>query len=67
MSIPTQGEIYSQLMEHIRKAQESAAMMSHLIHAETDNKELASRWIAVSENLKKMQYILTNLAMRKMN
>lgn len=67
MSLPTQGETYSKIMEHIRLAQEDAAMMAHLIHAETDNRELAIKWLAVSEGLKKMQHTLTQLAMRRMN
>lgn len=66
MSVPTQGETFSQLMEHIRKAQEAAAMLAHLHNAQDPNNRMALQWLAVSENFKKMQHTLTQLAMRKM-
>ena len=62
--VPTAGETYAQLMEFIRQAQESAAMMAHLVR--DDNRELAKQWLAVSENFKKMQHSLTKLAMGRM-
>jgi hypothetical protein len=59
MRLPTSGETYSRLMEHLRKAQEESAMMAHLVH--DDNRELARQWLIVSENFKRMQYSLTRL------
>jgi len=61
MSIPTQGETYARLLEYLRKAQEEAAMMAHLLQA-NDSTRLALAWLAVSENMKKMQHHLTILA-----
>ena len=66
MSVPTQGETYAKLMEHIRKAQEQSAMMAHLVAAQ-DDRSLAKQWLLVSESFKKMQYTLTELAKRGMN
>jgi hypothetical protein len=66
MTVPTIGETYSQLMEHVRKAQEAAAMLAHL-HKANDNHRAALSWLAVSENFKKMQHKLTQLAMGRMN
>jgi hypothetical protein len=66
MTVPTTGETYSQLMEHIRKAQEAAAMLAHL-HKANDHHRMALSWLAVSENFKKMQHKLTQLAMGRMN
>lgn len=66
MGIPTQGETYSRLMEHLRKAQEESAMMAHLLQA-NDSTRLAIQWLAVSENFKRMQDQLTKLAMGRMN
>jgi len=65
-SVPTEGETYSQLMEYVRKAQESSAMMAHLRKANDDHVG-ALAWLAISENFKRMQHNLTQLAMRKMN
>jgi hypothetical protein len=59
MRVPTAGETYSKLMEHLRRAQEESAMMAHLVR--DDNRELAKQWLVVSENFKKMQYSLTRL------
>ena len=66
MSVPTTGEAYSQLMEHLRLAQEAAAMLAHL-HKANDKHETSRRWLLVSENFKKMQYTLTQLATRALN
>jgi hypothetical protein len=52
-------------MEYLRKAQEESAMMAHLVNAQ-DDRELAKSWLKVSENFKKMQYSLTQLAMGRM-
>jgi hypothetical protein len=66
MTIPTEGETYSKLMEHLRQAQECAAMMAHL-HNANDHREAAKSWLVVSENFRKMQRTLTELATRKLN
>lgn len=66
MGIPTQGETYSRILEHLRLLQEESAMMAHLLQA-NDSTSLALAWLAVSENFKKMQYQLTQLAMGRMN
>lgn len=63
MSIPTAGETYTKLMEHLRQAQEQAAMMAHLHNAQ-DNRELAKMWLKVSENFKLAQVSITHLAKR---
>ena len=68
MSIPTVSEEYMKLMEHIRKAQESAAMISHL-HGDTDNKSriLAKGWLVIAEGLKLMQHKIVQLAQGRLN
>lgn len=65
MSVPNQGEVFSQLIEHIRKAQEAAAMLCHLTRDE--DRLRAQGWLAVSEMFKKTAKTVTDLAMRKMN
>lgn len=60
MSIPTRGEEYSKLIEHLRKGQESAAMLAHLVR--DDSKLTAQGWLAVSEMLKKVGHQVTKLA-----
>jgi hypothetical protein len=62
MSIPTTGEEFTKLIEHLRKAQEAAAMLSHL---EADNSTILSQgWLAVSEMLKTTVIKVTELATR---
>lgn len=64
MRIPSEGEEFAKLIEHIRLAQESAAMLAHLTK---DNSPSLSRgWLALSERLKQAQHQITQLAMRKM-
>lgn len=66
MSVPTSGETYAKILEHLIKLQEETSMMAHLAAA-NDDRELANQWLLVSENFKKMQRSLTSLAMRGMN
>ncbi len=61
MGVPTQGEEFARLIEYIRKAQEAAAMLSHLAHA-NDDKKIAMGWFAVSENFKRTIKLVTELA-----
>jgi hypothetical protein len=62
MSIPTKGEEFAKLIEHLRYAQENAAMLAHL---HRDDSALTARgWLAVSEMLKLTQHNVTKLAMK---
>jgi hypothetical protein len=65
MSIPTEGECYSKLMEHLIQAQEQAAMLGHL-HNANDHNAVARQWLKVSDMLKEMQMKLTSLAMGRL-
>jgi hypothetical protein len=69
MSIPTRGEVYSQLLEHLVKSQEACAMMAHLHRTEDTqiDRTLAHGWLGISELLKKMQHKVTQMAMGRMN
>jgi hypothetical protein len=64
MSIPTVSEQYAQLMEHIRKAQENAAMIAHLHNADGDapGMVLGRAWLHVEDGLNKMAMTVTKLA-----
>lgn len=67
MSLPTQGEEFAKLIEHLRLAQEAAAMLAHLTNSHNVRATtLGQGWLAVSENLKKMQHIVTKMAVSKM-
>ena len=63
MSIPTKGESYSKLMEHLRKAQEEASTLAHL-HGLNDDRKMAVGWLQVSEMFKKVQKQVTTMATR---
>lgn len=65
MSLPSEAEVYAQLMEHLRKAQEAAATLGHLC---ADNDHLRSKgWLGISELMQRMTHQVTKLAMRKFN
>jgi len=61
MSVPTMGECYARLTEHLIKAQEEAAMIGHLFNAE-GRSQMGRMWIETSDKLKKINYQLTLLA-----
>lgn len=69
MSIPTKSEEYSKLIEYLRKAQESCAMLAHLNNADGDKMGglLATGWLGISEILKKIIHEVTQLAMGRLN
>lgn len=64
MSVPTRGELYVQLIEHLIKAQECAAMIGHLHNTEDhhNDKLLAKGWLGMSELLQKVQHQVTQIA-----
>lgn len=73
MTLLSQGstsvaEEYMKLMEHLRKAQEAAAMISHL-HGDTDDKSrlLAKGWLIISEGLRMMIHKVTQLAQGRLH
>jgi hypothetical protein len=64
MSLPTHGETYAKLIEHLRLAQEDAAMLAHIRRAEGDTKGriIADGWLTVSEGLKLFQRKVMQMA-----
>jgi sulfur carrier protein ThiS len=66
MAVPTRGETYAKLLEHLRLAQEDAAMMGHLLSAEgsKEDRVLGNAWLTVSELIRKMGLEVTQLATR---
>jgi hypothetical protein len=66
MSVPTSGETFAQLLEHLRKAQECAATMAHLRQA-NDDRLSGLAWLAISELIKQMVEKTTKLAMNRMH
>ena len=61
MSVPTQGEVFAKLIENLVYAQEHSATLAHLANA-NDDTSLAKGWLMVSENFRKMQRQITQLA-----
>lgn len=63
MAIPTKGETFAKLTEHLRLAQEDAAMMAHLINeGDTRSRNVAIGWLHVENQLKLTVHAVTALA-----
>ena len=62
--LPTMGLMYSQLIEHLRQAQENAAMCAHLIATEDSlrDKLISKGWLAIAELLRQVELKVTELA-----
>lgn len=69
MTVPTHGEVYMRLMEHLRLAQEDASTLSHLANTEdgAKAKALSKSWLVVSELFKHVQLKVTDLAQGRLN
>jgi hypothetical protein len=65
MTVLTEGECFTRLIEYLIKAQEEAAMLGHLANA-NDKRERARAWLKVSELFKELQHKTTQLAMGKL-
>lgn len=65
MSIPSQGEEFSKIIEHLRLAQESMAMIAHL---ERDAHPLVAKgWLAWSEQMGNIVLMVTKFAAKGMH
>ena len=64
MSLPTSGDKFSELIEYVRRAQEASATLAHLA---SEDRQRAMIWLAVSENFKRVQHLLTAIAAGKYN
>lgn len=76
MSLPERAILFQLLIEHLRKAQEEAAMIAHLHQANSGvlirggadkEKTLALGWLTISEALKLMQSKVIQLGQGRMN
>lgn len=62
MSLPTKGEEFSKIIEYLRKAQESMAMLAHLYRDESPL--MAKGWLAWSEQMGNIVTVITKFAKR---
>lgn len=68
MQIPTEAEEYMKLMEYLRRAQESAGMLAHLANNYgASGRRRAIGWLAVEQQFKLTQAVVTKLAEGKLN
>lgn len=62
---PTEADIYSQLLEHLRLAEEASYTIGHL-HKAQDDFEHGQGFLAVGEMFRMTQINATNIATRKL-
>lgn len=67
--LPTPALMYEQLLEHLRLAQENAAMLAHLQRTEDKVKDmaLANGWLAIAELFRRVEIQVTLLAQGRLN
>jgi hypothetical protein len=65
MSVPTSGEVFAKLLEHMREAQDCCAMLSHL-EGLNDQPVRSRGWLSIEEQLKKFIHYTTLLAQGKL-
>ena len=64
--VPSEGDTFAKLLEHLREAQDCAYTIGHLRKA-NDDKVTGQGWIAVGEMLKLTISNVTKLATAKMS
>jgi len=65
VSIPTTGETFAKLIEHIRLAQEDAAMLAHL--SRDNHPDQAKMWLMIEDKMKFMGHMIAKIATRRMH
>ena len=65
MSVPTKGEAFALLIDHLRYAQEQAAILGHLAHSDQDSR-LGDAWLTVSDLMKTVQIQVIEMAKKGM-
>lgn len=67
--LPTPGLMYEQLLEHLRQAQENAAMLAHLCRTEDQVKDMAiaNGWLAIVELFRRVEAQVTLLAQGRLS
>ncbi len=61
MTIPTEGEAYTKLMDHLRLAQESCATLANLAGCHS-RPQLQRQWLTIEDFFKSVQHKVTLLA-----
>lgn len=63
MSVPSKGEVFGKLIDHLREAQSCMAMMAHLHQTEgvDKDKKLAVGWLMMFEAFKAIIHKVTLL------
>jgi aromatic ring-cleaving dioxygenase len=63
MGIPTKGEEFAKLIEYLRLAAESAAMLAHLANNDgAKGRRMAIGWLGVEQTLKLTVKAVTDMA-----
>jgi len=64
----SRSEVYMKLLDHVREAQDCAALMAHLHNTEGNDvdKVLAKGWLGMSELFKLLAHQVTLLAQNKL-
>ena len=62
--LPTPGITYAKLMDHLREAQDCAALLAHLQKTEDGVRDTAvgNGWLAIAELFRRVQAQVTTLA-----
>lgn len=69
MSVPSRGEVFAKLIEHLRQAQSCLATMAHLHKTESSMKDqkLAIGWLMMEEMFRKIIHKVTLLGQGRLN
>ena len=62
--LPERGVVYAQMMDHLREAQECAALLAHLHNTESNDRDklIAKGWLLIAELFRRIQHQVTEMA-----
>lgn len=69
MAVPTKGEVFAKLLDHLREAQSCASTMAHLYRADSGGIafQMAKGWLLIEDLINKMCHRITIMGQGKLH
>ena len=69
MAVPSRGEVFSKMLEHLREAQSCASTLAHLYRADSGGIafQMSKGWLLIEDMLNKMCQRITLMGQGKLH
>ncbi len=69
MAVPSKGEVFSKMLDHLRDAQSCASTLAHLYRADSGGiaMQLSRGWLLIEDLINKLCHKITLMGQGKLN